>query len=134
MAATTIFPLPLEALSRANIPRFPSDSKGSNAQVSVKVHEISDEIKENFLIVSPYEELPHLLDLRTVDVPNQLLARALVELKCLREDYATAEYVEIFNWSEVVRNVKRMADVSKHQWEKGTCISLALAPWGGDAC
>jgi len=52
---------------------------------------------ENMLIVSPYDEEPHLLDLRTLDAANQLLAKALVGLKCLREDYATAPYVEIFN-------------------------------------
>lgn len=55
--------------------------------------------KENLLIVSPYEEEAHRLDLRTVDTANQLLAKALVGLKCLRDDYATAPYVEIFNVS-----------------------------------
>jgi hypothetical protein len=49
--------------------------------------------------VSPYEEASHLLDLRSVDTANQLLAKALVGLKCLRDDYATAPYVEIFNVS-----------------------------------
>jgi hypothetical protein len=52
---------------------------------------------ENMLIVSPYEDEPHLLDLRTLDLANQLLAKALVGLNCLREDYATAPYVDIFN-------------------------------------
>lgn len=57
---------------------------------------------DNLLIVSPYDEEEHLLDLRTVDTANQLLAKALVGLKCLREDYATAPYVEIFNVSNFV--------------------------------
>ena len=52
---------------------------------------------EHLLVVSPYEEESHLLDLRTVDTANQLLAKALVGLKCLRDDYATAPYIEIFN-------------------------------------
>jgi hypothetical protein len=55
--------------------------------------------KDHLLVVSPYEEASHLLDLRTVDTANQLLAKALVGLKCLRDDYATAPYVEIFNVS-----------------------------------
>lgn len=130
MAATTIVPLPLEALSRTEISTCPSDMKDSNTQVSIRAKEISDEIKNNFLVVSPYEELPHLLDLRTLDIPNQLLARALVGLKCLRENYATANYVEIFNWSEVIGNVSRMAAVLDYQWKKGTCIPLTLAPVG----
>ena len=55
------------------------------------------------LVVSPYSEEPHLLDLRTLDAPNQLIAKALMSLKCLREDYATAPYIEIFNVS-IARN------------------------------
>lgn len=55
--------------------------------------------KDHLLVVSPYEDEAHLLDLRTVDTANQLLAKALVGLKCLRDDYATAPYVEIFNVS-----------------------------------
>jgi hypothetical protein len=54
---------------------------------------------QEFLIVSPYHEKAHLLDLKTVDTANQLLAKALVGLKCLREDYATAPYIDIFNVS-----------------------------------
>jgi len=57
----------------------------------------NDETDENLLVASPYTEKPHLLDLRTLDTANQLLAKALVKLKCLRSDYATAPYVEIFN-------------------------------------
>jgi hypothetical protein len=54
---------------------------------------------DHLLVVSPYDEEPHLLDLRTLDTANQLLAKALVGLTCLRDDYATAPYVEIFNVS-----------------------------------
>jgi len=54
---------------------------------------------ENLLVVSPYDEEPHLLDLRTLDVGSQILAQALVGLECLRSDYATAPYVETFNVS-----------------------------------
>lgn len=50
-----------------------------------------------------------MLDLRTVDIPNQLLAKALTSLNSLRPDYATAPYVEIFNWPEVIANVRDLA-------------------------
>jgi hypothetical protein len=73
---------------------------------------------DNLLVVSPYDELPHLLDLRTLDTANQLLARALVGLKCLRDDYATAPYIEIFNWSEVVQSVKELASASNFPWKE----------------
>ena len=73
---------------------------------------------ENLLVVSPYDELPHLLDLRTVNTANQLLAKALVGLKCLRDDYATAPYVETFNWPEVINSVKHLASSSGFAWKE----------------
>lgn len=68
--------------------------------------------------MSPYDEEPHLLDLRTVDTANQLLAKALVGLKCLRDDYATAPYVEIFNWPEVINSVRDQASSSSFTWKE----------------
>lgn len=62
---------------------------------------------EHLLVVSPYEEESHLLDLRTVNTANQLLAKALVGLKCLRDDYAIAPYIEIFNVSFLERTQQR---------------------------
>jgi hypothetical protein len=70
------------------------------------------------LVVSPYDEEPHLLDLRTLDIPNQLLAKALVGLACLRDDYATAPYVEIFNWSEVIDSLKELSVNSGFDWKE----------------
>lgn len=45
------------------------------------------------LIVSPYNDEPHLLDLKRYDVATQLLAKALTIFKPIREDYATAPYL-----------------------------------------
>jgi hypothetical protein len=73
---------------------------------------------ENLLVVSPYDEVPHLLDLRTLDTANQLLAKALVGLKCLRDDYATAPYVETFNWPEVVTSLNGMVSSSRFAWKE----------------
>ena len=75
---------------------------------------------ENFLVCSAYDEKPHLLDLRTLDTANQLLAKSLVVLKCLREDYATAPYVEIFNWDEVVESVRHLAKASEFEWKESS--------------
>jgi hypothetical protein len=74
-------------------------------EIAVSVGSIladQDTEKGNFLVVSPYDEKPHLLDLRTLDAANQLLAKALVGLECLRDDYATAPYVDIFNVSDEI--------------------------------
>ncbi|PYH46209.1 uncharacterized protein BP01DRAFT_373211 [Aspergillus saccharolyticus JOP 1030-1] len=54
------------------------------------------------LIVSPYNSPLHLLDLRTLDPSNQLLAQALTILQPTRPDYATAPYTESFNWTAVL--------------------------------
>jgi hypothetical protein len=91
-------------------------SHTASTQKSILSSNISSDHEENLLIVSPYVERLHLLDLRTVDTANQLLARALVELKCLREDYATAPYTDIFNWSEVINSVHKMAELSDFKW------------------
>ncbi|KAG9232914.1 hypothetical protein BJ875DRAFT_360675, partial [Amylocarpus encephaloides] len=77
-----------------------------------------DNDHQNLLIVSPYDERPHLLDLRTLDTANQLLAKALIDLKCLRGDYATAPYTEIFNWSDVIDSVRTLADRSDFAWSE----------------
>jgi len=75
---------------------------------------------DNLLKVSPYDEVPHLLDLRTVDIPNQLLAKALVGMESLREDYATAPYIETFNWSQVLQNVRDLAAASLFSWKESS--------------
>ena len=80
-----------------------------------------DASNDNLLIVSPYIEPAHLLDLGTLDTANQLLAKALTGLKCLRIDYATAPYAEIFNWSQIVQSVKDLASKSNFTWNEQGC-------------
>lgn len=72
-----------------------------------------------YVVASPYTEADHLLDLETLDAENQVLAEALVDLKCLREDYATAAYADTFNWDEVVGRVRELAAARGHGW-RGT--------------
>lgn len=112
MAVTTA---PLDAES-ATLTRLPTKLESTVAVQSCLPNPEADET--NLLIVSPYDEVPHLLDLRTLDTANQLLAKALVGLKCLRDDYATAPYVDIFNWSEVVQTVKELASRSNFIWKE----------------
>lgn len=110
------------------VPSIPLDSEPSSlAHISTKIESTvtvqcspsdPDARNENLLVVSPYEEEPHLLDLRTLDTASQLLAKALVGLRSLRDDYATAPYAETFNWSEVIHSVKRLASSSGFIWRE----------------
>ena len=97
---------------------FSSSAKDkSKIQVSVAADPM-DNNASNFLVVSAYKEHLHLLDLRTLDAPNQLLAKALVCMKNSREDYATADYEKSFNWSEVVDSVREIAAASNIEWKE----------------
>lgn len=72
------------------------------------------------MAISPYTDELHLLDLRTVDVQEQLLAHALVKLRSLNDDYATANYVEIFNWEEIAQDLRNRAAAIHHRWTAQT--------------
>ncbi|PHH85390.1 hypothetical protein CDD83_478 [Cordyceps sp. RAO-2017] len=68
--------------------------------------------EDRFIVQSPYTEPEHQLDLWTLDHENATLSRALGHLRAVRPDYATAPYTESFNWSEVMAEVRRLADAS----------------------
>lgn len=68
------------------------------------------------LIISPYNDKHHLLDLQALDTPNQLLALALTLLKPIRPDYATAPYTESFNWDAVFNFLRDLAHATGHHW------------------
>lgn len=68
------------------------------------------------LQTSPYNEEPHLLDLSSLAVPQQFLAQALVYLRPVRNDYATASYIDSFNWSEIIHALKNLLGSSNHGW------------------
>lgn len=78
------------------------------------------------IVMSPYVEQEHLLDLETLDVENQILAEALVDMRCLREDYATAPYLETFNWGEVMDRVRELTTARKHDWRETTFYIVAF--------
>ncbi|KAG4424381.1 hypothetical protein IFR04_002437 [Cadophora malorum] len=73
--------------------------------------------KKELLVVSPYLEESHLLDLSTLDTPNQLLANALVDLKFIRDDHRTAPYLDSLNWPEIINSVRKLAETSDFKWK-----------------
>lgn len=83
---------------------------------SAEVSRRSSSELDTRLISSPYNEVPHLLDLNTLDPQSRYLTLALAYLKPVREDYATAPYLECFNWDEVFDLVKRFSESESHTW------------------
>ncbi|OIW31857.1 hypothetical protein CONLIGDRAFT_678308 [Coniochaeta ligniaria NRRL 30616] len=79
-----------------------------------------------YLVVSPYTEQAHLLDLQSVDEENGLLALALVKMRNLREDYATAPYLDTFNWDEVIESLRALARERNHQWKETSFYIVAF--------
>ncbi|KAK5058937.1 hypothetical protein LTR84_011201 [Exophiala bonariae] len=71
-----------------------------------------------WLIVSPYLEREHQLDLRTVDTPFRLLALALTRLEKATNDYATVKYEDAFKWSDLINHLKDLADREGYEWKR----------------
>ncbi|KAI5247526.1 hypothetical protein E4T43_02033 [Aureobasidium subglaciale] len=72
----------------------------------------------SLLVVSPYTSPPHLLDLSRYSTASQLFARSLATFQPTRTDYATADYVESFNFTEVIGALKAFAKAEGHTWQK----------------
>ncbi|KAL2043595.1 hypothetical protein N7G274_003902 [Stereocaulon virgatum] len=72
----------------------------------------------DFLVMSPYTSQPHLLDLRSYQEPQRLLARALTVLEPVRVDYATAQYDRSFNWNAVVDRLRFLSKRAGHAWTR----------------
>ena len=69
-----------------------------------------------YLIASPYPYPAHQLDLTTVSIPNQLLAKALTILAPISPSYATTSYSECLNWSEVFTHLSQLCTEHNHKW------------------
>ncbi|PQE25795.1 UPF0643 protein [Rutstroemia sp. NJR-2017a BBW] len=124
MAVVTSPTLPFETVERHDISRaLESATSLQNPIPSSNVEAIDH---NRYLVVSPYDELPHLLDLETLDTANQLLSRALSEMKCLREDYATAPYIETFNWPEIIDTLRQLARTSSYTWKEQSFYIVAF--------
>lgn len=85
-----------------------------------------DPLREQFIVQSPYIEQQHLLDLETLDNENAILAKALRNLRAIREDYAIIPYTEAFNWHKVLDEVKRLAAESGRKFKEATFYIVAF--------
>jgi len=72
--------------------------------------------RSHHLISSPYNDVEHLLDLRTLDTQCRLLSQALTFLKPIRQDYSIADYRASFNWQEVLSVLRTLATAEGHKW------------------
>ncbi|KAH6646606.1 hypothetical protein BKA67DRAFT_496603, partial [Truncatella angustata] len=94
--------------------------------VSLEATDILSNNSNHHLVVSPYTEKEHLLDLRTLDKENAFLARALVHFRSLRPDYATAPYTETFNWDEVIGELTRLVREEGYRWRETSFYIVAF--------
>ncbi|KAK2061946.1 hypothetical protein LY76DRAFT_336403 [Colletotrichum caudatum] len=93
---------------------------------AVNVDEVDIDNTDRFLVHSPYTDPEHLLDLDTLDDENALLARALSRMECLRADYATADYVESFNWGDVMSELKSLIQSSGKTFKETSFYIVAF--------
>lgn len=89
-------------------------------EIAVNEQEVMFNVQDasRFLISSPYVEQEHLLDLDTLDAESRILSEALVEMDCLRDDYATASYLDSFNWTVVMNRVQELTRARNHKWKE----------------
>lgn len=74
--------------------------------------------KDSLLVVSPYTAHPHLLDLKRVGTPQQLMAKALTVMASLRHDFAIAPYDEAFNWPTVINALRGLVHDDGFSWQR----------------
>lgn len=70
------------------------------------------------LLVSPYLSQEHLLDLQTVGKQEQLMAKALMVMAPVKDDYGTASYHEAFNWTTVIDALQLLVRAESFAWRK----------------
>jgi hypothetical protein len=104
------------------------ETKKSSAVVSEIKAKVAapNHSQDRYLVVSPYHEQEHLLDLETLDIENQLLAIALTKMESLRPDYATAPYVQTFNWEEIIETLRTLAGRLNHDWKRTSFFVVAF--------
>jgi len=73
-----------------------------------------------WLTVSPYHEPEHLLDLRSLDTQNRLLALALTSLEpgSASGEYAIIKYEQAFDWTKVMARLKSLAESEGIRWRR----------------
>ncbi|KAK0746860.1 hypothetical protein B0T18DRAFT_327051 [Schizothecium vesticola] len=109
-----------------DLSRISRESSPLAASWGTQVPSGSTGTESRYLVVSPYTERGHLLDLETLDKENQILAVALSRLKNVREDYATGPYLEIFNWTEVIETLRTLVRESGYSWKETSFYIVAF--------
>lgn len=96
------------------------DLKPGELHLSVQNGETSLAVSSSpdLIISSPYHSSSHLLDLRTLSLQTRVVARALALMTATRPDYATADYLESFNWPVVMAKLRSLAREEGIQWSQ----------------
>ena len=114
-------------MAEAHALSFPNRSLNEGTAAADGALETAGKLRRHrCLVVSPYHEQDHLLNLERVDVENQLLALSLTKLECLREDYATAPYIDSFNWAEVIETLRTLVREFNHSWKETSFFVVAF--------
>ena len=103
-----------------------SDQNGYSVESPLQSPSYSPQAENNLLVSSPYTEPDHLLDLRTVDTPCGLFARALAILHPTRSDYAVADYTDSFNWESVMTRLRTLAANEDCQWQRQSFYTVTF--------
>lgn len=82
--------------------------------------------EETLLITSPYNSPTHLLDLTTLDTANQLFAKALTIFTPIRPGYATAPYLESFNWTAVFSFLRELSQAEEYHFPRTSFYVVAF--------
>lgn len=101
------------------------DSSSSSTATTPQSLDLQQQ-QQRYLVASPYTTQEHLLDLETLDVENQILSQALLELKAVRNDYSTAPYGESFNWKDVIQRVRELAAERGHGFKETSWYIVAF--------
>lgn len=89
----------------------PDSTRETTPATTPETPEISKALTlPNHIITSPYTSPEHQLDLSTLDAEHALFARALQGLRVVRDDYATAGYIESFNWGEIMGRLRELVE------------------------
>lgn len=87
---------------------------------------LNPDFSATHLISSPYPDLANQLRLSDLSTPNQFFARALTILRPTRPDYATAPYLESFNWNEVFNLLRSLSGHADHHWTGETTFYVVI--------
>lgn len=73
---------------------------------------------EDLLVVSPYTDRVHLLDLTILNQAQILLSQALTILSPATAAYATSPYIASFNWVEVFSFLAAAVKAANYPWKE----------------